>query len=643
MAHSETLEFQAESKQLLDLMIHSIYSNKEIFLRELISNASDALDRYRLEALTSKKAAKKESELHIRIETDPSKRTLTIHDNGVGMSRDEVISNIGTIARSGTKQILQKLKEEGKSVSAEELIGQFGVGFYSTFMVADKVTMITKRVGEDQAVFWESDGDGKYRIDDAERDSHGTTITLHLKPVDEENGIEDYTQFWVVKNIVKRHSDFIGYPIKMEHEVSEKGEKEDETVTKIEDETMNSMKPIWARDKKDVTDEEYSEFYKHVSHDWTDPLETVAFKAEGVIQYNALLFIPQNAPFDLYYQGFKSGLELYVKRVKIMDNFEDLLPHYLRFVKGVVDSPDLPLNISREMLQRDRHIEVIKKNLVKKILRTLSDIMENDMDKYLKFWGQFGTAVKEGLTSDFENKDKIVDLLLFQSTEDPEKLTTLKEYVERMKDGQNEIYYFTGDSRQVMENSPHLEIFKKKGYEVLMLTEAVDELVVQSVYEYQEKKLKSIEKGKLDLGDEEEKKEAQEKLEEQEKEYHGILDLFKTTLEEHVKEVRLTDRLVETPACMVTDENDMSPHLEKLLRHTNMSMGGMKQKRILELNPEHPIVKKVQDLFGTDQNDPILGDYAELLMDYALLAEGAELPNPVRFNQLLLKLMERNV
>jgi molecular chaperone HtpG len=638
MSNVETMQFQAESRELLDLMIHSVYSNKEIFLRELISNASDALDRLRFEALTNKELAIDKEDLHIRITPDTKNRTLTISDNGVGMSREEVISNIGTIARSGTRELLAKIKSNGKPSDALSMIGQFGIGFYSVFMVADKVELITRRVGEDKATQWVSDGKGEFTVSEGTRDTHGTTITLYLKPVDNENGIADYTNEYVISDIVKRYSDFISYPVRME---VEKKDKDDKTV--VEDRTLNSMKPIWSRPESEVKEDEYNEFYRHISHDWNEPLTHISLKAEGTMEFHSLLYIPSKAPFDLFYQGYKSGLALYVRRVLIMENLEDLLPHYLRFVKGVVESADLPLNLSREMLQKDRHISLIKKRLVKKVLDTLGDMMEKDRDKYLTFWNEFGAAVKEGLTTDFENRDKLLSLLLYESTADPAKKVSFKEYIGRIKKEQNEIYYITGDSRDVLENSPHLEMFKKKGYEVLFMTDAVDELVVQTVTEFEGHKLKSVEKGEIDLGTEKEKEKSKKEIEEKTNEFRNLLDTIKKHLDENIKDVRFSNRLLTAPACIVTDENEMSPHLERLLKQTQMSGMRPKIKRILELNPKHPIIEKMGKRLETNKNDKEIKDYAELLMDYALLAEGSEIPDPVKFNDLLVRVMEKSL
>jgi molecular chaperone HtpG len=639
----QEFQFQAETKQLLDLMIHSLYTNKEIFLRELISNASDALDRLRFEALTNPTLLDGEDRYDIRLESDKDQRTLTISDTGIGMSREEVIANIGTIAKSGTRELREKLKEGNSSQVLAEFIGQFGVGFYSAFMVADKVTLVTRRAGETGATLWESSGDGTYQLAEAERAGRGTTITLHLKPVDPETGIEDYTDQWVLSRIVRRYSDFVSYPINSKFEREETGQfgevKPDAQPTYvIEDKTLNSMKPIWSRSQSEITESEYAEFYRHISHDWTEPFKTIPLKAEGKVEYQALLFIPSKAPYDLFYHGAECGLRLYARRVMIMERCDGLLPRYLRFIKGVVDSADLPLNISRQMLQQDRHITQIRKWLTKKTLDTLLEVKEKEYDKYLQFWDQFGRALKEGVGEDYDNRDRIVSLLLFQSSNDPEKLTTLKEYVERMKEGQNEIYYLTGESRSVVENSPHLEAAKEKGYEVLYLVEPVDELLVQSLMDFEGKRLKSLGKGAINLGSEEEQKNAQEELKKKEEETAGLLTLLQKAIDEHVKQVRLTTRLVSSPACLVVGgEIDHSPQVERLLMKGKG--GGPKQRRILELNPSHELFARMLDRYQQNKEDETLGEYAELLLGYSLLAEGSEIQDPTGFNRHVLKLM----
>ncbi len=642
----ETLQFQAETRQLLDIMIHSLYSNKEIFLRELISNASDALDRLRFEALTRSELLEGDEKLEIRLEVDAQTRTLTIHDNGIGMNREEVIANIGTIAKSGTRELVERLKQGESKQSIAELIGQFGVGFYSSFMASERVVLVTRRAGEQPGTRWESTGDGTYTIEEAEKPGRGTSITLHLKPEDKDNGLDDYSNRWVISRIVHRYSDFVSYPIILKAEKDPEIEdlaKEKETgekpVMPLEEKVLNSMKPIWTRPQSEVTQDEYKDFYRHVSHDWTEPLKVVPYKAEGRVEYQALLFIPSQAPYDLYYVASKPGLQLYVKRVQILEKCEDLLPQYLRFVRGVVDSPDLALNVSREMLQQDRFITLIRKGLTKKLLDVLQEMKEKDFDTYLKFWGEFGRAIKEGTSSDYENKERLLELLIFQSSNHPTDHTTLKDYVSRMKEGQNEIYYLPGESRSQVENSPHLETFKEKGYEVLYLVDTVDELLTQSLHEYGGKKLKSAGKGTVALGSEEEKKQTEEELKAKEEQMKPLLEALQKKLDEHVKQVRLTNRLTSSPVCLVGAEHDYSPQLEKLLQKGKG--GGPKQRRIMELNPGHDILVKLGERFEKDKEDPLLEEYAHLLLGYGLIAEGGELPDPVRFNRAVADLMTR--
>ncbi len=645
---TETLEFQAETKQLLDLMIHSLYTNKDIFLRELISNGSDALDKLRFAALTESGLMEEGEELEIRLDVDKQARILTVHDNGIGMSRDEVIENIGSIAKSGTREMIDKIKAAKKDEVPPELIGRFGVGFYSAFMVADKISLESQPAGEETSTHWESEADGTYSLSEGNRTKRGTSITLYLKDVDADAGIEDYTDEWTLARIVKRYSDFISYPIRQkvqreEKETDEKGiVKPDGTATIVtDDKTLNSMKPIWARSDSDVTDEEHTEFYKHLTGDWNEPLVHLRVKAEGISEYESLLYIPSESPHDLYVWGMEFGLQIYAHRVMIMERCEEAVPRYLRFVRGVVDSCDLPLNISRQTLQENRHIARINKFLAKKVLDSLADLQKNDEEKYLKFWKHFGRALKEGVSTEFEHKDRITLLLLFESSNHPEKLTTLKEYVERMKEGQSDIYFLTGESRSMVENSPLLEAFRKKDYEVLYLVDPVDEVLAQYVTEFDGKKLQSAAKGELDLGDEDEKKQLEEERKVQEEKYSSLLDLLGKKLEDNIKKVRLSTRLTDSPACLAGDEHDFSPQLERMMRMSNPD--GPKQKRILELNGSHEIVKKLQERFDTDKVDPLINDYAELLYGYALLSEGTELDDPVKFNKALSGLMSNSL
>ena len=646
-AQVEQLEFQAEARQLLDLMVHSVYSNKDSFLRELISNASDALDKVRIEALRNKELDVDTSDLHIELETDKGARTLTIRDNGIGMTRAEVVDLIGTLAKSGTAELRKQLKEAKTAQDAqasEELIGQFGIGFYSSFMVADKVELLTRKAGESEATKWESRGEGTYTIEAVEGAPQGTSVTLHLKPEDAEDELHDYTSEWKLKSLVKQYSDFIAWPIRMQVEKrtpapQEEGEEGGEETVTLETETLNSMKALWARPKDEVSDEEYKEFYKHIAHAWDDPLEVIAMKAEGTFEYQALLFLPSQAPFDLFNQDAKVGVQLYVKRVFIMADCEELMPVYLRFVKGVVDAQDLSLNVSREILQKDRQINAIRRRLTKKVLSTIKDIQSQRPDDYRTFWTQFGKVLKEGLMSDFENQEALLAVSSFASTHSEEEPTTLAQYVERMKDGQTQIFYATGASRQLLEKSPHLEAFKAKGYEVLLLTDPVDEVWVGVVNEFDGKQLQSVAKGEVDLDSGEETSEAER--EEQQKEFADLLSWLKETLSEHVKEVRLSSRLTDSPACLITDAFGMTPALARLYQASgqDVPIG----KRTLELNPHHPLVSGLRQAHADRPDDTSVAETAELLYGTALLAEGGALEDPARFAELLADRLTRTV
>ncbi|MEU7570788.1 molecular chaperone HtpG [Micromonospora sp. NPDC049240] len=625
----ETLEFQAEARQLLQLMVHSIYSNKDVFLRELISNASDALDKLRLESLVDKELSADTSDLHIEIETDAEARTLTVRDNGIGMSRDEVVALIGTIAKSGTAEMLRKLRESKDAAASQELIGQFGVGFYATFMVADRVTLLTRRAGQTGGTRWESTGEGTYSVEAVEEAPQGTSVTLHLKPVDAEDNLHDYAAERTIREIVKRYSDFIAWPIRMT--VDKPGEDGETT---REEQTLNSMKALWARSRDEVDEAEYKEFYRHVAHDWADPLETIHMRGEGTFEYEALLFLPSHAPVDLFSPQGRRGVQLYVKRVFIMDDCEALIPNYLRFVKGVVDAHDLSLNISREILQQDRQISAVRRRLVKKVLATLKGL---PAESYHTFWTEFGPVVKEGLLEDADNTDALLDLVRAASTHDPAELTTLREYVERMKDGQTEIYYATGDNRATIENSPHLEAFRAKGYEVLILTDPVDEVWVERVGAYDGKTLRSVAKGQVDLETEEEK----EKAEAERQEYAELLTFLGGALADSVKEVRLSTRLTTSPACVVGDAYDMTPTLEKMYRAMGQEVPQV--KRILELNPTHPLVTGLRKAHGEGGDSAALTETAELLYGMALLAEGGDLADPARFTRILADRLARGL
>src|ERR1700752_4756609 len=592
----EQLEFQAEARQLLDLMVHSVYSEKDSFLRELISNASDALDKLRIEAFRNKDLDVDTTDLHIEIEADKNARTLTVRDNGIGMTRAAVVDLIGTLAKSGTAELRQQLREaqDAKSPAVSgELIGQFGIGFYSTFMVADKVELLTRKAGESAATKWESSGDGTYTIASVEEAPQGTSVTLHLKPEDKEDALHDYTSEWKIRTLVKKYSDFIAWPIRMEVEVRTPASEDggEETVT-IETQTLNSMKALWARPKDEVSDEEYKEFYKHIAHAWDDPLEVIVMQAEGTFEYQALLFIPSHAPFDLFNRDAHNGIQLYVKRVFIMGDCDQLMPEYLRFIKGVVDAQDMSLNVSREILQRDRQVKAIRRRLTKKVLSTIKDLQSERPQDYRTFWTQFGRALKEGLLSDFDNQDTLLRISSFASTHSDEEPTTLAKYLERMKEGQKQIFYATGETRQQILKSPHLEAFKAKGYEVLLLTDPVDEVWVGSVTEFDGKPLQSVAKGEVDLDSDDENAAHEAERQEQERDFADLLTWLKETLAEHVKEVRLSTRLTESPACLITDTFGITPALARMYQASGqvVPVG----KRILELNPKHALVTGLQ-------------------------------------------------
>jgi len=637
---TEKKEFKTEVQQLLDLVIHSLYSNKDIFLRELISNGSDAIDRLRFEALSNKELIKDDPEFRIKLFIDNEAKTLRIEDNGIGMTKEELEDNIGTIARSGTRQFMEELKK-GKAKANPELIGQFGVGFYSAFMVADKVTLKTRSATGDESWTWESSGGGTYEISEGGRDKRGTEITLHLN-----ESSRDYIVEFRLRQIVKKYSDFVEHPIVMdiirdETPMDDEGKPKEgaEKQTTVTEETLNSMKAIWMRPKSEVKKEEYNEFYKHVSHDYTDPLKTIHYAAEGKIEFKALLYLPAKAPFDMFQQeGTKHGIHLYVKRIFIMDNCEALLPRYLRFAKGVVESNDLPLNVSREILQEDVTIKQIEKSITTKILSELKSMMKKSKDDYLSFYREFGKVLKEGIEVDPTNKDKIKELLLFESSKtEPGKYVSLKEYTERMVLDQKEIYYITGTSRSAVENSPHLEVFKKKEIEVLFMIEPVDEFILSGFGEYDKKKLKSIAQGDIDLGTEEEKKIADEQKKEASGKYKKLIKKVQDSLKDDVKEVRLSDRLTDSASCLVTDDGDMNPQMERIFAAMNQAVP--ETKRILELNPDHPVIETMNDLFAADKKNPKLADYSELLYDQALLTEGIAIKDPARFARLVTDLM----
>jgi molecular chaperone HtpG len=639
-ARVEQLEFQAEARQLLDLMVHSVYSHKDSFLRELISNGSDALDKLRLEAFRNKDLDVDTSDLHIEIEVDKGARTLTVRDNGIGMTRAEVVDLIGTLAKSGTAELRQQLREAKNAAASEELIGQFGIGFYSSFMVADKIELLTRKAGESEATRWESSGEGTYTIESVEDAPQGTSVTLHLKPEDKEDELHDYAAEWMLRSLVKKYSDFIAWPIRMEVErrtpATEEGGEE---VVTIETETLNSMKALWARPKDEVSDEEYKEFYKHIAHAWDDPLEVIAMKAEGTFEYQALLFIPSHAPFDLFNRDASVGVQLYVKRVFIMGDCEQLMPRYLRFIKGVVDAQDMSLNVSREILQQDRQINAIRRRLSKKVLSTIKDLQTERPEDYRTFWTQFGRVLKEGLMSDVDNQDTLLRISSFASTNSEEEPTTLAEYVERMKEGQEQIFYATGETRQQILKSPHLEAFKAKGYEVLLLTDPVDEIWVGSVMEFDDKPLQSVARGEVDLDSDEDKSEAER--EEREKDFADLLAWLKETLSDHVAEVRLSTRLTESPACLITPTFGITPALARMYRASGQVVPA--GKRILELNPSHTLVTGLREAHKDRADDPSVAETAELLYGTALLAEGGELEDPAKFAGLLVDRLARTI
>ena len=622
-ATRETLGFQAEVRQLLQLMIHSLYSNREIFLRELISNASDACDKLRFEALHNEALFENDFELRIRVDYDPAAKTITIADNGVGMSRDEAIGNLGTIAKSGTQEFFRQLS--GDQQKDAHLIGQFGVGFYSSFIVADKVTVHTRRAGETpgQGVRWESDGGGEFSVEMAEKAARGTEITLHLR-----EGQEDLLNGSRLRSIIRKYSDHIVQPILMKKEEWKDGKQEKGS----EEETVNQASALWARPRTEITDEQYKEFYKHVGHDFEDPLAWTHARVEGRQEFTHLLYVPARAPFDLWDRDARHGIKLYVRRVFIMDDAEQLMPSYLRFVRGVVDSNDLPLNVSREILQESKDIEAIRGGCTRKVLALLEELATNDKEKYATFWNAFGKVLKEGVGEDFANKDRIAGLLRFASTHDDaaEPRVSLADYVARMKTGQDKIYYVTADSFNAARNSPHLEVFRKKGIEVLLLSDRVDEWVVGHVTEFDGKSLVSVAKGGLDLGSLEDETERKER-EQETSDLSDLIGRIKSSLGERVKEVRVTHRLTESPACLVADEHDMSGNLARLLKAAGQPAPATKP--ILEINPKHPVVLRLKD------EEKKFDDWSAVLLDQALLAEGGQLDDPATFVKRINALM----
>lgn len=624
-ARKETRGFQTEAKQLLHLMIHSLYSNREIFLRELVSNASDAADKLRFEAVSNGDLYEGDAELKIRVGFDKDAKTITISDNGIGMSRDEVIENLGTIAKSGTASFMQKLSGDQKKDA--QLIGQFGVGFYSAFIVADRVVVTTRRAGApaDQAVRWECTGEAEFSVETVEKATRGTTVELHLK-----KDAEEFADGWRLRSIIKKYSDHIAIPVVMKKPVA----VDDDAAKAEEDEVINTATALWTRSRSDISDEEYKEFYKHVSHDFAEPLSWSHNRVEGNLDYTSLLYIPSRAPFDLYNRDASRGLKLYVQRTFIMDDAEQFLPLYLRFIKGVVDSNDLSLNVSREILQKDPNIDTMRGALTKRVLDMLSKLAANEPENYSKFWKEFGQVLKEGPAEDFANREKIAKLLRFASThgDSAEQNQSLDEYVSRMKEGQEKIYYIAAENYNTAKNSPHLEVFRKKGIEVLLLTDRVDEWLMSHLAEFDGKSLQDVGKGELDLGklDTEEEKQAKEKVAEQIK---PLLERVKAVLADEVAEVRSTDRLTDSPACVVVAEHDIGAQMRRILEQAGQKLP--ESKPILELNPDHPLVKKLEQ----EANETRFGDLAHILFDQANLAEGAQLQDPAAYVQRLNKLL----
>ena len=628
------IEFKTEVKELLDLMIHSLYSHKEIFLRELISNASDAIDKARYESLTNKDIPANTGEWKIKIIVDKAAGTLTVSDNGIGMTQDEVIVELGTIAHSGTKDFLRALQSK-EMKDRPELIGQFGVGFYSSFMVSEKVTVVTRKATENTrtAVKWESTADGSFIIDEAEKDWAGTDVILHLKAED-----KNYLNEWEIRSVIRKYSDYIAHPVVMDVEREKEDPlNKDKKIKVTEEETMNAGKAIWLRDPAEVKAEEYNDFYKHLSHDFADPAKVIHYRAEGTSEFTTLLYVPTKAPYGILYKDYKIGPTLYVKRVQIMDHCEQLLPEYLRFVKGVVDSSDLPLNVSREILQANKHVEIIKKSITKKVLDTLADMKKNTYDAYLGFHKEFGRVLKEGIHFDFARKEQIADLLLFPSTKTEKgKYTTFEEYIKSMPIAQSEIYYITGRPDENVLQSPYLEAFREKGYEVMIMTDDFDDIIMLDLQEYKGKKIKSVVKGdiSLDATGQADKEKSKEK-------FGKLLALIKEQLKDEVKDVRLSGRLKDSAVCLVSEEGGLDPQMEKMLKAMGQEVPS--NKRVLELNPVHQVFEAMNDLMGKGGQDDLLKEYIDLLYNQALLLEGSKLKDPAAFAKSIAKLMLGNV
>jgi molecular chaperone HtpG len=621
-----THKFKTEVQQLMKIIINSLYSHKEIFLRELVSNASDALDKLRFKAQMDSHILGTDTELKIKITRDKKKNTLEVADNGIGMTYDEVVENIGTIAKSGTAGFLEAVGAPDKPEAVTpELIGQFGVGFYSAFIVAEKITLTTRAAGSDKGCRWESAGDGSYTIEEFAKETRGTTVTLQLKKTETDD--QDFTDEWTIRGIVKKHSDFVAYPIVMAVEKTEpvldaegKPEK-DKTQKVIREETLNSMKAIWTKGKNEVSEEEHSEFYQHISHDWNPPLAHLHLKLEGTTEYSALLYIPSKAPFDLFIHEQKHGIQLYSKRVFIMENCKELMPQYLAFVKGVVDAPDLNLNVSREILQQDALVRNIKTNLVKKVLELLAGL---DQEKYETFYKEFAHIFKAGISQDFENRDKIAALLRYKTTKSEGKWVSLADYVARMQPDQKDIYYITGESLTALINSPHLEALKEKDIEVLLMTDPIDEWAIRDLHEFEKKTFKSAEKGDLDL----EKKDDKKK-----EEYSALFEFVKSSLGEKVKDVKLSTHLKNSAACLSGEAYDMSAYMEKILKASGQEVPP--SKRVLELNMEHPLLLKIKAVFEKNKEAEGLTEYTAFLYDLAVISEGGKIDDPARFNKMI--------
>ncbi len=631
---AEKMEFKTEVKELLDLMIHSLYSHKEIFLRELISNASDAIDKARFESLTNKDILANTGEWKIKILVDKAAGTLTVSDNGIGMTHDEVIAELGTIAHSGSKDFLKALQSKALK-DKPELIGQFGVGFYASFMVADKVTVITRKATEKtkKAVKWESTADGSFIIDEAEKERAGTDVVLHLKAED-----KNYLDEWEIRQVIRKYSDYIAHPVVMdiEREKEDPGDK-NKKIKVSEEETMNAGKAIWLKDPSEITAEEYNDFYKHISHDFGEPAKVIHYRAEGTSEFSALLYVPAKAPYGILYKDYKIGPTLYVKRVQIMDHCEQLIPEYLRFVKGVVDSSDLPLNVSREILQSNKHVGVIKKNITKKVLDTLGDMKKNTYDAYVDFYREFGRVLKEGIHFDFSRKEQIADLLLFPSTKtEPGKQTTLEDYVKNMPIAQGEIYYITGRPDENVLQSPYLEAFREKGTEVMIMSDDIDDFIMLDLKEYKGKKIKSVIKGDIDLD-----KSGDADKERSKEKFGKLLGMIKEQLKNEVKDVRLSGRLKDSACCLVADEGGLDPQMEKLLK--SMGQDVPSDKRIMEINPSHRVFEVMNGLIDKGGNEQVVKEYIDLLYNQALLLEGSKLKDPAAFTKSIAKLMSDNV